>query len=465
GGCDDGGDGGLSAPPSPLSPKAAAAAAAAASAGLALTANGEHPAVAELWWPLLLGLAERIGDYRLDVRSAAISTLREVLKDYGGAFSARTHRAILARVLFPPMRHAAGDRTAAARLGSEWPAQGADFPLLMDSWIVTTTPQLFQTVAEVYLKNFRVAGGALPAVLEFFSWYACQQDVEIMSRLAVQALHQLTEGLALLPSGPPLALGEVLGIATPTPPSPATAAAAVVAATERRRPWLAADAGGNGDGNGEGDADLVESPGTAAGPQGSALVPPQLWTYLCDHIADMLLGCLVTDFGACGVVGAGGSTLAGAGFGTNSGGDQTTATDTAAGFSTPEGSDGDAAIRHPSPSRGAADAADGAAADSDSALAARRTGSAAPTPLDNFGESAAATADAGNGLGGSGRGSGGGGGDDKNDDANPADGTTPTAPTTPVLVVAAQAGATGGAAAPPPAAAASAQPPPAGVPA
>ncbi|CAN0124883.1 unnamed protein product, partial [Ectocarpus sp. 13 AM-2016] len=39
----------------------------------------------QLWWPLLTGLARGAGDPRLDCRAAALSTLQDILKEFGSA--------------------------------------------------------------------------------------------------------------------------------------------------------------------------------------------------------------------------------------------------------------------------------------------------------------------------------------------------------------------------------------------
>lgn len=152
----------------------------------------------QLWWPLLVGLAECLGDSRMDVRSAAISTLRDILRDYTSKPEFRVAwTAIFPCIMFPPMRHAASDKTATPQLSSILPTQGNDFPLHMESWIATTVPQLFQTVVEVYVKNMATApecAACLPQILEFLAYYV-GQDVEITARLAVQALDQLIDGL------------------------------------------------------------------------------------------------------------------------------------------------------------------------------------------------------------------------------------------------------------------------------
>ena len=70
--------------------------------------------------------------------------------------------------------------------------------------MATTVPQIFQTVVDVYVKNIDIEQCALclPNLLEFFGYYVCQ-DVEVIARLAMQALHQLVESIPSATSLPP----------------------------------------------------------------------------------------------------------------------------------------------------------------------------------------------------------------------------------------------------------------------
>lgn len=180
--------------------------------------TAENPLL-HLWWMLLYHLAKRVGDTRLDVRSAAISTIRDTLREYPSEIFGEcgVWSPLFQSVLFTMMTHTSTDGTVTPRLvslfcggqracpyldaralsqSSSFPGLGTDFPLHMDSWIATTVPQIFQTVVEVYLKNmgWSECSLCLPLLLDFFGWYVAQ-EVEVMSRLAIQALGQLVEGL------------------------------------------------------------------------------------------------------------------------------------------------------------------------------------------------------------------------------------------------------------------------------
>ena len=93
-------------------------------AGARVSPRGTVRARLQLWWPLLAGLSDCLGDPHLDQRSAAVSTLRDVLRDYGSAkeFSC-AWPALFTCVLFPTMRHAAADSTVTPQLCSALPTQ------------------------------------------------------------------------------------------------------------------------------------------------------------------------------------------------------------------------------------------------------------------------------------------------------------------------------------------------------
>ncbi|CAM9356467.1 unnamed protein product [Discosporangium mesarthrocarpum] len=146
----------------------------------------------ELWWPLLAGLAGGAGDPRLDCRSAAVSTLRDILREFGSCseFSVGVWPCLLVKVLLPPMRHtqsepvmgkagscAGGVRAGAGLEGSPgvlsapvsaFPAQEGMFPLDMDSWTATTAPQLLRAATEAVSRNLPSSGPlGVPTLLGF----------------------------------------------------------------------------------------------------------------------------------------------------------------------------------------------------------------------------------------------------------------------------------------------------------
>ncbi|CAM9504553.1 unnamed protein product [Chrysoparadoxa australica] len=161
------------------------------------------------WWLLLSELAASMGDTRMDVRSAGLSIIRDVLIDLWEGLMARVNPAhlpgmwecIFDEVLFPLMRFAPFDYTNVPRMMSELPTQGDDQPIVMDSWTSTMVPQIFDMVVEIYLKNFDTARHALPRIAEFLQWYIGQQHVELMARLAAKALHHFIRELPCVEMG------------------------------------------------------------------------------------------------------------------------------------------------------------------------------------------------------------------------------------------------------------------------
>lgn len=48
----------------------------------------------QLWWPLLVGLAARVADFRLPVRTAALEALMITLREHGDIFAAQTWKLV-----------------------------------------------------------------------------------------------------------------------------------------------------------------------------------------------------------------------------------------------------------------------------------------------------------------------------------------------------------------------------------
>ena len=48
----------------------------------------------QLWWPLLYGLAQRVGDGRVAMRSHALKILGLTLREHGAPFSVETWRLV-----------------------------------------------------------------------------------------------------------------------------------------------------------------------------------------------------------------------------------------------------------------------------------------------------------------------------------------------------------------------------------
>ncbi|KAJ1448863.1 hypothetical protein M885DRAFT_537575 [Pelagophyceae sp. CCMP2097] len=149
----------------------------------------------ELWWPLLLGLAQRVADPRLEVRNRAIATLRRVLERDCAAFSSETWRLVFRGVLFPALESAWTD-DATKLPTSKQPTDA--YPRLDStdekSWLASTAPQVLDACVALY--GMRSADATLLSeLLALLSDCVCQ-DVEALTRLAVRAL---TQTLAALP--------------------------------------------------------------------------------------------------------------------------------------------------------------------------------------------------------------------------------------------------------------------------
>lgn len=78
----------------------------------------------QLWWPLLFGLSEAMGDPRPQVRSHALKTLAEILDTHGHIFSAQTWGLLFRGVVSPVFENAIMDQSPP--LSSEWPGQEED---------------------------------------------------------------------------------------------------------------------------------------------------------------------------------------------------------------------------------------------------------------------------------------------------------------------------------------------------
>lgn len=85
------------------------------------TRTSRHP---QLWWPLLFGLSEAMGDPRPDVRSAALASLSAILGEHGSIFSAQTWGLLFRGVVSPVFENAITDPTRP--LSSAWPGQEED---------------------------------------------------------------------------------------------------------------------------------------------------------------------------------------------------------------------------------------------------------------------------------------------------------------------------------------------------
>lgn len=165
---------------------------------------GGDGAQLELWWPLLLGLAQRVADPREVVRNGALSTLRRVLERDCGDFGAETWRLVFRGVLFPSLESAWTDD--APRPGSTRPTDAAPPPSRdAASWLDTTAPAVLDACVALYAAR---GGGAenaplLGEMLALLGDCVCQ-DAEALSRVAVDALARTLAAIpAMDPAAPP----------------------------------------------------------------------------------------------------------------------------------------------------------------------------------------------------------------------------------------------------------------------
>lgn len=82
------------------------------------------PKFLQLWWPLLFGLSEAMGDPSPAVRTGALSALSGILTEHGGIFSPQTWGLLFRGVVSPVFENAITDPTRP--LSSEWPGQEED---------------------------------------------------------------------------------------------------------------------------------------------------------------------------------------------------------------------------------------------------------------------------------------------------------------------------------------------------
>eukprot|EP00752_Nemacystus_decipiens_P007866 g7027.t2 len=86
--------------------------------------GGQELVYLQLWWPLLFGLSETMGDSRPDVRSGALSALSGILSEHGSIFSAQTWGLLFRGVVSPVFENAITDPSRP--LSSAWPGQEED---------------------------------------------------------------------------------------------------------------------------------------------------------------------------------------------------------------------------------------------------------------------------------------------------------------------------------------------------
>jgi brefeldin A-inhibited guanine nucleotide-exchange protein len=160
----------------------------------------QDASVFRLWWPLLLGLATRVGDSRLTVRLRALETLNQVLRNYGHLFSPQTWSVIFKGVLFPMVDSAKTDLTLQPQ--SSWPFENPSLTNDRQSWIGTMAASVFDMYLELYqlFREQASAANLLPDVISTIESCICQ-ETESLSRLAVKALKSFVLVLGLTDGG------------------------------------------------------------------------------------------------------------------------------------------------------------------------------------------------------------------------------------------------------------------------
>ncbi|KAJ8613377.1 hypothetical protein CTAYLR_002304 [Chrysophaeum taylorii] len=155
----------------------------------------------ELWWPLLLGLAQRVADPRVAVRNGALATLRRALERDCDSFSAETWRLVFRGVLFPSLESAWTDdapQPSSTRPTDEAP-DPSSAPRDDASWLTSTAPALLETCVSLYAARGggRESAALLSELLGALGDCVCQ-DVEALSRLAVDALRATLDAVGHL---------------------------------------------------------------------------------------------------------------------------------------------------------------------------------------------------------------------------------------------------------------------------
>jgi hypothetical protein len=223
------------------------------------TLNGREVAIDDnqwqLWWPLLYGVSQLVGDPRFAVREAAIEVLGNTLVNYGGSFSEETWRLVFKGVVFPIMESAWTDSTNEAQTSSTCPAHNPTIPFSEASFITSTAHLVFNVCIDLLVAFPPVADTLLHETLSLLTESICQ-EIETLSRIAARALHFL---VMRMPHGAPPLLWDMLceGLATiacrPLPKQMQSNPSAAITNGEN-----GASEANSGDGNEEGD---VAEPG------------------------------------------------------------------------------------------------------------------------------------------------------------------------------------------------------------
>lgn len=168
--------------------------------------SGESDARLELWWPLLLGLAQRVADPRVSVRNGALATLRRTLERDCDSFSPETWRLVFRGVLFPSLESAWTDdapQPISTRPTDEAP-DPRSAPRNDSSWLTSTAPALLETCVALYASRGggKESAPLLSELLGALGDCVCQ-DVEALSRLAVDALRMALDAVVQLEPAAP----------------------------------------------------------------------------------------------------------------------------------------------------------------------------------------------------------------------------------------------------------------------
>eukprot|EP01038_Epipyxis_sp_PR26KG_P008429 gene8429-11403_t len=157
----------------------------------------EDASVFRLWWPLLLGLATRVSDLRLQVRVKALNTLHVVLSNYGYLFSPQTWSVIFKGVLFPIIDSAKTDSTPQPI--SICPTENPPPSSNPNSWIGTMGLNVLTVCLELY-QTFRDKDRFVPLLPDLISMLegCICQDTESLAKMGLRVLHDLVISLAFI---------------------------------------------------------------------------------------------------------------------------------------------------------------------------------------------------------------------------------------------------------------------------
>jgi len=155
---------------------------------------GEDATVFRMWWPLVLGLATRVSDVRLEVRLCAFNTLSDILKSYGKRFSTQAWKMLFKGILFPMMDSAKTD--TASRNFSQHPTENPFLVTDSNSWIDTVGLKVLNLSVELFLAHEPVDERLLilPELLSMIEGCICQ-ETETLSRMGMGTFADLVLGL------------------------------------------------------------------------------------------------------------------------------------------------------------------------------------------------------------------------------------------------------------------------------